>query len=319
VPGLIEDAAALALVSFSSMMLTSRSFASKNRYDVDADREFAALGAANIASAFSQGFAISGADSRTAMGDAAGGRTQVTGLVAAATVALVLMFFTAPLQYVPISALGAVLVVAALSLVDIQALKSLYRIDRLEFALSILATLGVVVFGAVNAIFVVVILALIRFVRLVSRPSVEILGNAKDVPGFHAISRHPGAVTTPGLVLLRFNAPIIFFNAPYFKREVIASADAAGPGLKWLVIDMLPITMLDATGIYTIEDLASTLAARGITLVAAGRYEEWHRWAEKRHLQLDAAGVRFFPTLRSAVKAYRREFLPESAGPEPSL
>jgi MFS superfamily sulfate permease-like transporter len=176
VPNLLGDAAGLALVTFSSMMLTSRSFASKNKYDIDLDREFAALGAANIASAVSGGFAVSGADSRTAMSDATGGRTQVTGLVAAATIACVLLFFTGPLRYVPIAALGAVLVKAALSLVDLAALREIYRIDRREFALSVLATLGVVAVGAIHAILIVVVLALLRFVRLISRPKLEILG-----------------------------------------------------------------------------------------------------------------------------------------------
>src|ERR1700746_1926385 len=142
VPTLVGDAAGLGLVTVSSMMLTSRSFASKNRYDIDADREFAALGAANIASALSEGFAVSGADSRTAMSDAAKGRSQVTGLVAAATIGIVLLFFTGPLRYVPIAALGAVLMKAALSLVDIPSLKAIYRIERREFALSVIAMRG---------------------------------------------------------------------------------------------------------------------------------------------------------------------------------
>src|SRR5690242_12000638 len=129
-PSICAEAAGVALIAFSSMMLTARSFASKNRYEVDADREFAALGAANIAAAISQGFAVSGADSRTAMNDAAGGRTRVTGLITAGAIALVLLFLTGPLQYVPMAALGAVLVKAAFSLLDVQALKTLYRIDR---------------------------------------------------------------------------------------------------------------------------------------------------------------------------------------------
>src|SRR4030095_12939360 len=120
---LVAAAAGLALVTFSSMMITARSFASKNRYEIDADREFAALGAANIAAALSHAFAVSGADSRTAMSDAAGGRTRVTGLVTAATVASVLLFFTGPLQYVPVAALGAVLVKAAFSLLDLKSLR----------------------------------------------------------------------------------------------------------------------------------------------------------------------------------------------------
>jgi high affinity sulfate transporter 1 len=306
-PNLFEEAAGLALVSFSSMMLTSRSFASKNRYEVDADREFAALGAANIVSALSQGFAISGADSRTAMSDASGGRTQVTGLVAAAVIAAVLLFFTGPLQYVPIAALGAVLVKAALSLVDLGAVRQLYQMDRREFALSILATLGVVAVGAIQGILVVVALALVQFVRMVSRPTAEVLGEPKDIPGFHALERHPGATTIPGLVLFRFNAPITFFNAAYFKREVMAAADHAGPELKWFVIDLIAVSMIDATGIFVIDDIVATFRERGIVLATAGRQTEWRQWAEKRHFKLKASGARIFPTLRAAVKTYRRE------------
>jgi high affinity sulfate transporter 1 len=305
VASLLGDAAGLALVTFSSMMLTSRSFASKNRYDVDADREFAALGAANIASALSQGFAVSGADSRTAMSDVSGGRTQMTGLVAAAMIVVVLLFFTGPLRYVPVAALGAILVKAALSLVDIPALRTIYRIDRREFALSIVATLGVVAVGSMQAILVAVVMAILRFVKLVSRPKIEILGEVKGFPGFHAVDRHPGAVTLRDLMLLRFNAPIVFFNAPFFKRGVIAAADAAGPSLKWIVLDMLPITLVDATGLYTVEEIADTLRARGVVLAAAGRKTEWRLWAESRHRAPKDRKIAFYPTLRAAISAYQ--------------
>jgi high affinity sulfate transporter 1 len=305
VASLLGDAAGLALVTFSSMMLTSRSFASKNRYDVDADREFSALGAANIASALSQGFAVSGADSRTAMSDVTGGRTQMTGLVAAAMTAVVLLFFTGPLRYVPVAALGAVLVKAALSLVDIPALRTIYKIDRREFALSILATLGVVAVGSIQAILVAVVLAILRFIRLVSRPKIEILGEVEGFPGFHAVDRHPKAVTVPGLMLLRFNAPIVFFNAPFFKRGVIAAADAAGPSLKWIALDMLPITLVDATGLYTVEEIADTLRERGVVLTAAGRKTEWRLWAESRHRAPKDRKIPIYPTLREAISAYQ--------------
>jgi high affinity sulfate transporter 1 len=304
-PNLLGDAAGLALVAFSSMMLTSRSFASKNKYDIDADREFAALGAANIASALSEGFAVSGADSRTAMSDATGGRTQATGLVAAATIACVLLFFTGPLRYVPIAALGAVLVKAALSLVDLDALRKIYQIDRREFALSVLSTLGVVAVGAIHAILIAVVLALLRFVRLVSRPKVEVLGTVEGLAGFHSIERHSGAITVPGLMLLRFNAPLVFFNAAYFKRELIAAAETAGPSLKWLVLDMLPITMIDATGLCTADEVAGTLRDQGIVLAAAGRQTEWRLWAEGRRLAPEGPKIQTYPTLRRAVAAYK--------------
>ena len=301
-PSICAEAAGVALIAFSSMMLTARSFASKNRYEVDADREFAALGAANIAAAISQGFAVSGADSRTAMNDAAGGRTRVTGLITAGAIALVLLFLTGPLQYVPMAALGAVLVKAAFSLLDVQALKTLYRIDRREFAMSLIATLGVATVGSMKSILLVVILALLRFVRLVSRPKVETLGTVPDTPGLHAIDRHPTAVTFPGLVLLRFNAPLVFFNAPFFKRSILRAIESAGSDLKWLVLDMIPITMIDVTGLQTIRDIIDDLSGRGVMFVAAGRETQWKQWAGRR--QIDSPW-RSFPTLRAAVKAYR--------------
>src|SRR5215831_17477614 len=228
-PDVLAQAVGLALISFSSLMLTARSFAAKNHYDINADREFAALGVANLASAISQGFAVSGADSRTAMNDSSGGRTRLVGLVAAAVIAAVVMFFTGPLQYVPIAALGAVLVKAAFSLTDVRTLKTLYRIDRTEFGLSIVATVGVVAVGAIKAILIAVLLAIVRFVRLVSRPKVEILGKVEGVPGLHSVERHKDATTIPGLLVFRFNAPIVFFNAPYFKREVLAAVLSARP------------------------------------------------------------------------------------------
>lgn len=306
-PSLIGDAAGLALVSFSSMMLTARSFAEKNGYEIDADREFSALGAANIASAFSQGFAISGADSRTATADANGGRTQLTGIVAAAALCIILLFFTEPLAFVPIAALGMVLVFSAYSLVNIATLKVIYRISRTEFMLSILATLGVVAVGAVQAIVVVVILSLLRFVQVVSRPGIDQLGEVEGLPGLHSVELHPGARTTPGLMLFRFNAPIVFFNAPHFRREVLAAVNQADCEIKWFVLDMIPVTMVDATGYYTLNDLAETLRGRGIELVLAGRVTEIRRWAQERGFQIDddKQRVRSFPTLRQAVRAYR--------------
>jgi high affinity sulfate transporter 1 len=176
VPSLAADAAGLALVVFTSGTLTARSFAAKGGYRIDVDREFAAFGVANVSSALSQGFAVTGADSRTAVGIAAGGRTQVTGLVAAATIAAVLLFLTEPLRFVPIAALGAVLIFAAFSLFDVGTLREIWRYDRLEVGLSLITTLGVVAVGAINGILIAVALALARFVRQAARPRDEVLG-----------------------------------------------------------------------------------------------------------------------------------------------
>lgn len=318
-PALFEDAAGLALVTFSSMMLTARSFASRNRYEIDADREFAALGFANIASACSQGFAISGADSRTAMNDSAGGRTQLAGIVAAASIAVILLFFTGPLRYLPHAALGAVLVYAGFSLIDLKSLRLIYRIDYREFVLSLVATLGVVLVGAIHAIVIVVILATMRFVRLMARPKIEFLGKVEGLPGLHSVERHLEGKSLPGLLILRFNAPIVFFNAPYFKREVLAAFRAAGLSTRCVLLDMLPITLIDATGLETVRELAEELQLHGAVLVAAGRQTEWRLWAERHKFDAEFHKVRIFPTLRAAIKEFSSapfEPLPEDpAGP----
>lgn len=305
---LLGDAAGIALISFTSLMLTARSFASKNNYDIDADRDMAALGVANIAAAVSHGFAISGADSRTAMSDAAGGRTQVAGLIAGASIALVLIFLTGPLKYVPQAALGAVLVMAAYSLIDIATLRALWREEKEEFAISIIATLGVVWVGSIDAILFAVLLALLRFVRIVARPPCEVLGVVEGMPGFHSIARHPNTHTIPGLCLFRFNSPIVFFNAPYFKRAALEAVAAAGPELRWLVLDAVPVTSHDATGRHTLRELESELAARGINVAIAGRQTEFTNWRRARGLdELRSSNERFFPTLRQAVRTLRKE------------
>lgn len=311
-------AAGLALITFTSMMLTARSFAAKNHYEIDADREIAALGAANIAAALSQGFAISGADSRTAMADASGGRTQVTGLVAAAAIALVLLFLTEPLRYVPIAGLGAVLIMASLSLLDLQTLRQFYRLDRTEFALSLLATFGVIWVGAIQAIVVAVILALLRFVQLTARPRAEVLGAVEGLPGFHSVTRHAKARTDAGLVLFRFSAPLVFFNAPHFKHEAHAAIDAAGPDLKWFVIDALPLTQVDVTGIFELEELARSLSARGAELVLAGRMTEIAEWRKTKGHDESRVVPRHLPTLKEAVRAYRATRAAASADDAPS-
>jgi high affinity sulfate transporter 1 len=304
---LLGDAAGIALIAFTSMMLTARSFAAKNGYDIDADRDLAAIGAANIAAAISQGFAVSGADSRTAMNDAAGGRTQVAGLFAAGAIALVLLFLTGPLKYVPVPALGAVLVIAAFSLVNIKTLRMLWREDKGEFAISIVATLGVVAIGSIKAILFAVVLALLRFIRLVARPSYEVLGEVEGYPGFHSVTRHPTARTVPGLLLFRFNSPVVFFNAPYFKRAVLQTAVAAGPGLRWFVIDAVPVTGIDVTGRHTLIELERELAARDVKLVIAGRLTQTRERLRKIGREDLGQKVLHFPTIEEAARIFHTE------------
>ncbi|MGH6624070.1 MAG: SulP family inorganic anion transporter [Burkholderiaceae bacterium] len=312
VPVLIAEAAGLALVLFSTTMLAARSFADRNGYTIDADREVAALGAANIAAAFVQGFAVNGTSSRTAVGEAAGGRTQVTGIVAALAFLVVIVAFTAPLQFIPSVSLAAVLIMAGASLFNWSAVAAIRRIDSREFWIAMTATVGVVIFGVMNAILVAVALAILSFVQLASRPKIEILGTISGQPGFHSLARHAEASTPPGLVLFRFDGPIIFFSAPYFKREVQKAALAAGPGLRWFVIDLLPVNMVDATGVYAIQEAFDLLRERGVVVGAAARDTQWADWAAERGLEAKLGRTRFFATLGEAVRAYETEVISPS-------
>lgn len=302
---LLISAAGIALIAFSSAMPTARSFAAKNGYEVDADRDLAALGVANVAAAVAQSFAVSGADSRTAMNDAAGGRTQLAGLVAAGAIALVLVFLTSPLKYVPHPALGAVLVMAAYSLVDFKALGTLWRETRSEFLISIIATLAVVVAGSIDAILIAVVLALLRFIRIVARPVCEVLGKEEGFRGFHSLTRHPEAKTIPGLCLFRFNSPVVFFNAPYFKQSALHAAMQAGPELRWFVLDAVPVTITDVTGRHAMAELQRELAAHGVKLAFAGRQTEIAQWLETKGKAELAERLLLFPTLSEAVRAFK--------------
>ena len=305
----MAEAAAVALVSFTSGIVTTRAFAAKNGYAIDVDREFAALGAAQVAAALSQGFPVAGADSRTATNDAAGGRTQITSLVAAAAIALVLVLFTGPIRYAPTAALGAVLMRSAISLIDVKALREIARVDWREFVLAVLTMLGVVWLGAIDAVLIAVALALLRFVRIASRPNVEILGTQPGVRGFHDLRYYPQALPPPGLLLLRFAGPLAFFNAAYLKERVLAAVDAAGPGMRAVVLDATGFSMReDLTGLFMLVEVRDQLESRGVRFALAGKRHMMEEWARERGLVSESAdGGRFllFSTLEDAVDAFR--------------
>ena len=169
--------------------------------------------------------------------------------------------------------------------------------------------------GAINAILFAVLLALLRFVHLAARPRIEVLGRVKGHAGLHSIDRHAEARTTPGIVLFRFNGPLVFFNSAYFKREALAAARAAGPGLNWFVLDLIPVTQFDVTGMDALDALEAELAAKGVTLVSAGRMTESTDWLRARGLHRDPHGERHFPTMRQALRAYKSRF-PDNSTPD---
>jgi len=181
--------------------------------------------------------------------------------------------------------------------------------------MSVLTTLGVVAVGAINAILVAVGLVLVRFVRIAARPRDEVLGEVEGLPGLHSVERHPGATTWPGIVIYRFDGPISFFNSAYFKQRALRAADAAGAELKWFVLDMIPVSQFDVTGLYAVRDVREALAARGVRLVFAGRKTELLHWARQAGLYNQELDECTFPTMGQALKAYGRQTRPAEAPP----
>jgi high affinity sulfate transporter 1 len=301
---LLFGAAGVALMSFSSDMVTARSFAARNRYDLDPDQEFVALGACQVAAGVSQGFAVSGADSRTAVNDAMGGKSQMVGLVAAATMTVVLFFLTDPLRYLPIAALGAVLIVAAIGLFDAPELVRMWRVRRSECALAVATMLGVIWLDVLDGVLIAVGCALLLLVKRASRPHEAVLGRVAGLGGWHSVADYPEAKTEPGLVVYRFASSLVFFNAGYFKKRMIELAESSRD-VRWIVLDGSPINLVDITGADTLDALVGELAERGVRLGFANVRREVSQ-------MLDRAGVlerlgpdAVFPALDAATDALR--------------
>ncbi len=303
-PPLFAGALGVSLVSYCNAMVVARSFAAKDNYEVDADRELVALGACQIAAGLCQGFAVSGTESRTAMNHAAGGKSQLAGLVAAAAMACVLLFLTGPLHYLPKAALGAVLIFAAVSLFDVQAMRRLWQVSRSEFSVALVTTVGVIVLDVMEGILWAVAVALLLLLRRSARPPDAVLVRVPGVKGFHDVSNHPGVAGTPGLLLYRFGAGIVFYNASFFKKRVLELASAQS-GLKMVVIDGSTLNTIDCTGADTLNALARELDRQGIRLGLAGFHTDARAMLKRAGAMAAIKCDCVYPTLKSAVNAFQ--------------
>jgi MFS superfamily sulfate permease-like transporter len=305
---LLRDAAAIVLISFASGMLTAKSFARRNHYEIDASQELTAFGASNLVSGLAQGFPVTGADSRTAVNSAVGGKSQLVSIVAAATMLFVLLFLKAPLALVPTAALAVVVFVSAISLFDLRGLRDLARMSWREGLLSLGTTLGVLALGVLPGVMLAVALPLAWLLKVVSRPQDAVLGRVPGLRGFHSVADYPKATTVPGLLLYRFEANLVFFNIDYFSERLGAAIEASKTPVEWVIVDASPINWIDATGVQHLDELQSGLAAQGITLGVARAKLSLGRafdpsWVSQR---LAATGLRRFPTPKAAVNAFNK-------------
>ena len=300
---MLPQAAGIALICFCSSMVTAKSFGVRNRYEVEANREFIALGIANIVSGLSSGFVIAGADSRTAISDLSGGRSQLSGVSAAVVMAVVLMWFTAPLAYIPNASLGAVLILAGASLFDVAALKRIWDISRAEFVLSILTTLGVATIGVLPAIALTVIFSLLLLLRRASLPYDAILGQIHGQEGVVDISEDTQARPIPGIVIYRFDAALLFFNADHFKSRVREITGQADKPVHHFIFDMESVNAIDVTGLEALEETRSALASSGIAFAVARVKAEVSEAMIRSGCRERIGAINFFPSVRSALQA----------------
>ena len=295
---------AVAMVSFADTSVLSRAYAARLKQSVDPNQEMIGLGAANLAAGFFQGFPISSSSSRTPVAEAAGARTQLAGVVGALGVAALLVFAPSLLADLPKSALAAVVIASAIGLVEFRDLARIYRIQQWEFWLSMACFAGVALLGAIPGICLAVVLAVIEFLWDGWRPHSAILGREEGLRGFHDIRRHPEARQIPGLVLFRWDAPLFFANAEFFREQALAAVAQAPTPARWLVIAAEPVTSVDVTAADALAELDKVLRDAGIRLCFAELKGPVKDKLKRFGLFAQIGEPSFYPTIGAAVAAY---------------
>ena len=299
---------AVALVSFADTSVLSRTYAVRTGSRVDPNQEMVGLGAANLAAGLFQGFPISSSSSRTPVAEAAGSRTQLTGVVGALLVALLLLLAPDLLKHVPTAALAAVVISSAIGLFEVDDLKRLFKIERWEFWLSMVCFAGVAVFGAIEGVGIAVAIAVIEFLWDGWRPYFAVLGRVDGVRGFHDVTRYPNARQTPGLVLFRWDAPLFFANAEFFKDRALDAVATATAPVEWLVVAAEPVTSIDVTAADALSELNETLRRTGTRLCFA-ELKDPVKDKLKRFGLFDQIGAQsFFATIDAVVDEYEQTY-----------
>ncbi len=298
---------AVAMVAFADTSVLSRTYAARTRTHVDPNQEMVGLGAANLAAGLFQGFPISSSSSRTPVAEAAGSKTQLTGVVGAVAVALLVLLAPNLLQDLPNSALAAVVIAAAIGLFEFADLRRIFRIQRWEFWLSIVCFVGVAVFGAIPGIGLAIVIAVIEFLWDGWRPHYAVLGRVDGIRGYHDIKRYPDARLIPGLLLFRWDAPLFFANAELFHQRVLEAVAQSPTPVRRIIVAAEPVTSIDVTSADMLTELVRALQASGIELRFA-ELKDPVKDKLKRFELLDRFGAEhFFPTVGAAIDAYLEE------------
>jgi high affinity sulfate transporter 1 len=306
-PLLVATAFGISLVAVGDTISTSAGFAARRGYEVDGDQEMVGIGSANLLAGLFQGFPVSTSGSRTAVAEQAGAKTQLTGVFAAVLVLAMLLFVPGLVQNMPQSALAAIIIAASISLFDLGELRRLYTVRKSEFVLAIASILGVALVGVLQGIVIAVVISIFQLFERAWRPYAAVLGKPEDVPGYHDITRYPDASRLPGLLMIRWDAPLFFANANLFRkklRKLIAQTD---PPPIWVVITAEPVTDVDTTAGDMLVDLDLELNAAGIHLVFAELKDSVKEKIERYGLLETIDRRHFYPTIENAVEEFQRE------------
>ena len=303
---LLPGSMAVVGITLCEALLLVRSCSQKHNTKADGNQVLFAYGMASVASGFTGSLVSGPSASRTAAVDAAGSRTQLSSLVAAATVALVMVFFTDQLAYLPTAALAGVVASAVLNLIEVEELRELWQMRRSEFWIAAVCLLGVLVFGPLEAVIIAFLLATIDLLRRASRPGAWVLQEAPD--GSHFISEETDlAPDTPGIIIYRFGAPLYFANAVFFEEEVERLVTQAATPVKWFVLDAEAMVDIDTTGEETLHQVLAWLAKRGVTVAVSRANQSTAALLAHYHLLELIGENRLYPTNRHAIAAFRKE------------
>lgn len=294
----------IAVVGYSDNVVTARSFAARHDYEIDANQELLALGVANVGAGLTSGFAVSSSGTRTAVGERAGGRTQAWALSTFAVLVLVLVAFRGVLASFPSAALGAIVIQAAVGLVEVPQFRRFARFRRSELLLALAAGMGVVLFDVLYGILIAVGLSIIELFARIARPHDGILGEVPGLPGLHDVDDYPEARRTPGLVVYRYDAPLCFANAADFKKRALASVDDAPYHVDWFVLNAEANVEIDLTACDVIDDLRGELERRDVVFTMARVKQDLADQLDRAGLLARIGADRIFPTLPTAVAAF---------------
>ncbi|GAA0922358.1 SulP family inorganic anion transporter [Pseudonocardia zijingensis] len=302
---LILPAVGVTIVAYSDNVITGRAFAARRGEDLDADQEMLALGVANAASGVIHGFPVSSSGTRTVINDAMGGRSQLSSLVTLIAVVAVLVAAGPVLSAFPMAALGALVVYAAVRLIDVAEFRRFARFRHSELAIALATTVAVLAVGVLNGVLVAVGISILDLLRKVSRPHDGILGFVPGLAGMHDVDDYPDATTEPGLVVYRYDAPLCFANAENFRRRALAALDAADPPARWLLLNTEAIVELDITAADTLHTLCDELDRRGVVPALARVKQDLLVYLDDSGLRERIGDDRIFPTLPTAVAGFR--------------